>query len=518
MQQHMQQAVAAVVWICFIWFLSLREMGCGVKATGCGIFAPGLTAGVDWQALQVWSERMQMRFLAAAMVVAGSMSARGQSVTVQLVGDSTMTESAGYGTGFCASFTPEVKCVDSAKGGASTKTYRAQGLWEKALAVHADWMLIQLGHNDVTAPDKPPMERNTTIEEFTANMRRFVNEARANGAHVVLVTPLARRYFQPDGTIKDDLDAHAAIVVALAKELNVPLIDLHEESRAFLEKAGPAVQEKYGRTKEEDGKTLPDKTHLNEAGSMVFGRMVAVDLARVAPGLQKYVKPSGNAMPARPRKIVLVGDSTTAVQGGWGPGFCADVAPRVRCVDTALNGRSTKSFIDEGAWAKALAERGTLYTIQFGHNDEKSDPARHTDPETTFAENLRRMVRDVKAQGGDVVLLSPLARRTFVDGKPSNADLRAYGDAAKRVASEEHVAYLDLLTLSEARLAQGTQADADAFDATAHADAKAENSDKAKPSLDRTHLNEAGKRVFGDIVAKELARLHPEFAAVITVR
>ncbi len=74
-----------------------------------------------------------------------------------------------------------------------------------------------------------------------------------------------------------------------------------------------------------------------------------------------------------PVKIVLVGDSTVAPEGGWGPGFCADLTPNVACIDDALNGRSSKSFIDEGAWKKALAEHGDYYLIQFGHNDEKPD-------------------------------------------------------------------------------------------------------------------------------------------------
>lgn len=215
------------------------------------------------------------------------------------------------------------------------------------------------------------------------------------------------------------------------------------------------------------------------------------------------------------RRIVLVGDSTVAPQGGWGPGFCAAMRPGVECIDDALNGHSTKSFIDEGSWKKALAEHGNVYLIQFGHNDEKPAEKLHTDPETTFAANLRRMIADVKAEGGQVVLLSPLARRTFVDGKPSNPSLRVYGDAAKRVAEEEHVGYIDLLTLSEAKLAMGTQADADAFDATAHADAKAENADKAQPKLDRTHLNREGQKVFGAIVAEAFAKEVPAMAAYV---
>ena len=215
-------------------------------------------------------------------------------------------------------------------------------------------------------------------------------------------------------------------------------------------------------------------------------------------------------------KFVLVGDSTVATEGGWGPGFCALILKPTECVDVALNGRSSKSFIDEGAWDKALAEKGTIYLIQFGHNDEKPKPELHTDPETTFAANLSRFVHDVEAQNGTVVLLSPLARRTFVDGKPSNPTLRKYGDAARRVADREHVAYIDLLSLSEAFLANGTQSDADSFDKKGHPDATAENVDKSLPSLDRTHLNPRGQQVFGAMVAHALVTIQPKLKSAFS--
>ena len=136
--------------------------------------------------------------------------------------------------------------------------------------------------------------------------------------------------------------------------------------------------------KDTDGKTVDDKTHLNWQGSYVFGRMVAVDMGRAVPELAKYVKARAAVLPPEgvkamkvieggPVKIVLVGDSTVATGGGWGPGFCAVMTQNVTCVDDALNGRSTKSFVDEGAWKKALAEKGDYYLIQFGHNDQKPD-------------------------------------------------------------------------------------------------------------------------------------------------
>jgi lysophospholipase L1-like esterase len=79
-------------------------------------------------------------------------------------------------------------------------------------------------------------------------------------------------------------------------------------------------------------------------------------------------------------KVVLVGDSTVAIQGGWGPGFCSHLLPEADCIDLAANGRSTKSFLDEGLWSKALDVKGQFYFIQFGHNDQKDRPALHTDP------------------------------------------------------------------------------------------------------------------------------------------
>ena len=86
-----------------------------------------------------------------------------------------------------------------AKGGASTKTFREQGLWERSLQTKPDYMLIQFGHNDMESKDHLP--RQTTMAEYEANLRRYVDEARAAGIKPLLVTPLTRRYFEADGKI-----------------------------------------------------------------------------------------------------------------------------------------------------------------------------------------------------------------------------------------------------------------------------------------------------------------------------
>ena len=90
----------------------------------------------------------------------------------------------------------------------------------------------------------------------------------------------------------------------------------------------------------------------------------------------------------------------------------------------AVNGRSTKSFINEGRWDKVLAKikPGDYVFIQFGHNDEKPQPERHTDPGTTFDDNLRKFVNETRSKGGIPVLFNAVVRRNFALKVQKNDD------------------------------------------------------------------------------------------------
>lgn len=458
----------------------------------------------------------------------------GTTVRIDLIGDSTQTDNAGYGRGFCANLTSKVDCLNMAKGGASTKTYREQGLWDRAIATKPDYMVIQFGHNDVVTPEHLP--RQVPLPDYVANLKRFVTEARAAGITPILCTPLTRRYFGPDGNIHSDLAAYSDAMRGVAMEMKVPLINLQDDSIAYLDKVGEAEGNKLAITKKDvDGKTIFDKTHLDWAGSYVFGRIVAIDLVKAVPSLKKYVRPEAAALPPEgvkamkiidgaPVKIVLVGDSTVATGGGWGPGFCAVMTPNVTCIDDALNGRSSKSFIDEGAWKKALAEHGDYYLIQFGHNDQKTDPTRHTDAEGSFKDYLQRYVSDVEAIGAVPVLVTSLSRRTFKDGKVVE-DLNEYVAATKELGAKDDITVIDLNAISTAMLNHMTQAEADKLDRNADPEtgklvavsagdavtATATGVDRpAAATLDRTHLNPHGQKVFGRIVADQLVRTQVE--------
>jgi lysophospholipase L1-like esterase len=443
----------------------------------------------------------------------------GTSVRIDLIGDSTQTDNAGYGRGFCANLTEKVDCLNMAKGGASTKTYREQGLWDRALATRPDYMVIQFGHNDMEKVDgAAEMDRQVSMAVYEVNLRRFVAEARAVGIKPVLCTPLTRRYFESDGKVHSDLLGHAATMTRVAREMNVPLIDLQGESIAYLDKIGEAEGNKLAITKKDDaGKTIFDKTHLNWAGSYVFGRMVASDLGKVVPPLKKEIRAQAAVLPPEgvkamkvingaPVKIVLVGDSTVATGGGWGPGFCAVMTPSVTCIDLALNGRSSKSFIDEGAWKKALAERGDYYLIQFGHNDQKADTARHTDAQGSFKDYLQRYIDNVRAVGAVPVLVTSLSRRTMKDGKIVE-DLKDYVIAAKEVGAKNDLTVVDLNAISTQMLNRMTQEEADKFNAVGQ---EKEREAVGKSGTDRTHLNPYGQKTFGRIVADQLVRTQVE--------
>jgi lysophospholipase L1-like esterase len=199
-------------------------------------------------------------------------------------------------------------------------------------------------------------------------------------------------------------------------------------------------------------------------------------------------------------RIVLTGDSTVALGGGWGASFCALMTPNVECVNLAKNGRSSKSYYDEGLWANALAQHGNYILIQFGHNDmHGKGPLRETDPETTYAANMRRYIQEAKSTGAKPVIVTSLSRRSYQDGKLVK-DLTAYANAAKRVANEEDVPLIDLNAQSVKLLETMTQEQADQFDAAGHPDAA------GNIGLDRTHLNAAGAAVFGRMVADDLMK------------
>ena len=165
--------------------------------------------------------------------------------------------------------------------------------------------------------------------------------------------------------------------------------------------------------------------------------------------------------------IFVIGDSTAAdkqnpqtnPERGWGMMLQGCFDRHVRVSNHAVNGRSSKSFITEGRWQRVLDDLkpGDYVVIQFGHNDEKQDSARHTEPGTTFDENLRRFVREARERKAIPILMNAVVRRNFfqaTDGSAEDEALRNTKYEDEQVNSDTlidtHGAYL----LSPRRVAE----------------------------------------------------------------
>lgn len=191
---------------------------------------------------------------------------------------------------------------------------------------------------------------------------------------------------------------------------------------------------------------------LQRAGSLL-GLFTVLMFLQGAVGAQEPTIAQA-VKPIRAVKIILVGDSTTAIHSGWGGSFCAlHVTSFAACVNLARGGRSTRSYREEGSWKLVLAEArsqgfaDTWILIQFGHNDQPGKPGRSTDLATEFPANLRRYVAEALEAGAHPVLLTPLTRRQFEAGQLQN-DLAPWAAAVLKVAAEKHVPVVDLNALS----------------------------------------------------------------------
>jgi lysophospholipase L1-like esterase len=226
------------------------------------------------------------RILSALFTAAITLTtAAAQPIKIVLVGDSTVNDEGGWGPGFRASFGPPAECINLARNGRSSKSFRDEGLWSPALAAKPSYVLIQFGHND--NPGKGPERETDPGTAYRANLTRYVDESRVAGATPILVTSIVRRNFDASGKIKRDQNVpYVEAVRRLAAEKNVPLIDLYAMTLAQAEALGPAGSAELGRTGP-DGEL--DTTHLGPRGQREIGIMAARELARIEPELKPYL-------------------------------------------------------------------------------------------------------------------------------------------------------------------------------------------------------------------------------------
>jgi len=259
------------------------------------------------------------RFAAAALLFAATLcpsihAAEALPIRVILVGDSTMATRTGYGDAFCARFKPEVSCINLARGGRSSGSFRAEGRWDEVQRLLQDgagfgatYVLVQFGHND--QPGKPGRSTDF-VTEFPANMARYARETKALGGVPVLVTPLSRRTFHGPW-LHNDLAPWADATRKMAAREHAVLLDLNADSHAAVQSMGqaeadtlamapppaagvPAAPQDPNKVEPQGAaKSAFDRTHVGAKGADLFATMVEREMAQAIPVTRAWFKDGG---------------------------------------------------------------------------------------------------------------------------------------------------------------------------------------------------------------------------------
>lgn len=231
--------------------------------------------------------------------------------------------------------------------------------------------------------------------------------------------------------------------------------------------------------------------------------------------------------------IFTIGDSTMANKNlqndnqerGWAQMLGGFFSDRIEIDNHAQNGRSSKSFIDEGRWDKVLKKikKGDYVFIQFGHNDEKKDVKRHTIPGSTFDENLKKFVNETRAKGGIPVLFNSIVRRNFFNpdqqNQPDSLQQQegeilydthgGYVITPEKVAKELNVPFINANKITHDLVQSlGPDKSKNLFMWIA----PESNLCHPKGLKDNTHLNVQGARIIAGLLVDEIKNKIPDLA------
>lgn len=220
---------------------------------------------------------------------------------VLLAGDSTMSNKPldlperGWGMALGAFFKEGVAVKNHAMNGRSTRSFLAEGRWQKLLdeTRPGDCVIIQFSHNDEKVENpKVGTDPRTT---FPANLRRFVRDVRAKSATPILATPVARRKFDRAGKLQPTHGAYPDAIRAVAREEQAALLELEHATSAWLQETGDEPSRKFfmwiepGTLAKYPG-GLKDDTHFVEAGARHVAELAVAEIRAQKLPLAAWLK------------------------------------------------------------------------------------------------------------------------------------------------------------------------------------------------------------------------------------
>jgi len=212
--------------------------------------------------------------------------AKEKVVMIGLIGDSTVAVQSGWGPAFAKRFDARAKIVNYAKNGATLQAL--SGKLDELVQLQPDYVLIQFGHND---------QKRYDTQVYKAHLQSYVDRIQKGGGKPIIVSSVTRRSFDENGRIvsnlvrnekysyKATLTDYAKTAEALARELNLPFIDLHRVSIAHHNKIGREESMTYNF---KEG----DKTHFNRKGAEAITDLIIEELKIAVPELAGYLKTS----------------------------------------------------------------------------------------------------------------------------------------------------------------------------------------------------------------------------------
>ena len=247
---------------------------------------------------------MKIRILIGLLFLSLNLLAQ-ENPTLYLIGDSTMANKKnpdenpehGWGQMLPELMKAEIKIENHAMNGRSSKSFIGQGRWQTVYEKlkPGDFVIIQFGHNDQKI--KSPDRFTNPFTEYRHNLEKYVKETREKGATPILMSSIVRRNFNEHGTLVDTHGEYPLVVRMVAKDLDVPFIDMQwlteqlevkfgaEESADLHLHFEPGEVAYYP-----DGKN--DNTHLSEQGATLVASLALQEIAKKDLPLKKYIKES----------------------------------------------------------------------------------------------------------------------------------------------------------------------------------------------------------------------------------
>lgn len=209
--------------------------------------------------------------------------------------------------------------------------------------------------------------------------------------------------------------------------------------------------------------------------------------------------------------IHIAGDSTASIkeeqkrpETGWGEKITSYFTPTVSINNQAMNGRSTKSFIEEGRLALLVTtfKSGDFLLVQFGHNDQKTHADKGTLPYGEYIENLAFFAHVAKKANVHPVFLTPVTRRNYLSNGRLDTDcLGEYPRAMKQFAQKYNYPLLDIFSLSQQFLHTHTEEQTKEF----YLHLKPEENKNYPDGLeDNTHFSPLGAEKIAHLITQEI--------------